>query len=556
MSNMIKTTTWTTSVVRATRLTAFVLMLILATVACSPDEGSQEEPAGSEKSATPDGGTAAGTLRWAVPTAIETLDPQASFSLTTGMAVGRNIFDRLVEVDEDLEVVPGLATDWELSDDGLSWTFRLREDVEFHDGTPFTAESVKFSIDRALDPDNGLVAGNFAFGGVTEVEVVDDTTVVLHTEEPIAALLTNIADGGLGSIISPSSINGDGEFGDPIGTGALRFVSWQPDVDMVLERNDDYWGEGPGYEQLEVITSTEGSTRVNELEAGEVDLISLVPIQDIQRVEAVEGVEMAAEPATTMVYVAMNNARPPFDQQEVRQAFNYAVDKQPIIENILGGLGRVPDSPLASGFSMHTSVMSYDYSPERAIELLEDAGWNEGSDGVREKDGQRLEATLRYGEGNIEQDEVIVQTIASQLEDIGAEIQIEAMEFSTFSEQNRMPLDESSVEMALARFGTGDPDTYLGSTLHTDAQPPAGNNFAFYSNAEVDAALDEGGSLFDNEQRRPYYEQAQQLIMEEAPWIFLTERREAVAWHDYVSGIRFIPTSAGLIDVRQVTLDE
>lgn len=554
---MTTTMTSTTSLVRGARVIAFLLLLVLVAAACSPDDTSQNEPtSGDTTEGDQTDGTASGTLSWAVPTAIETLDPQASFSLTTGMAVGRNIFDRLVQVDENLEIVPGLATAWDVSDDGRSWTFDLREDVEFHDGSPFTAESVKFSIDRALDPDNGLVAGNFAFGGVTEVEVVDEHTVVLHTEEPVAALLTNIADGGLGSIISPNSIGDDGEFGDPIGTGPLRFVSWQPDVDLVLERNPDYWGEGPDYEQLEIITSTEGSTRVNELEAGEVDLISLVPIQDIGRVEAANSIEMAAEPATTMVYVAMNTARAPFDELEVRQAFNYAVNKESIIDNVLGGLGRVPDSPLASGYPMHTSVMTYDYSPERAVELLESAGWQEGADGVREKDGQRLEATLRYGEGNIEQGNAMVQTIASNLEEIGADIEIEAMEFSTFSEENRMPLEDSSVEMALARFGTGDPDTYMGSTLHTDAHPPAGNNFAFYSNSEVDAALDAGSSSFDTDERRPHYEEAQRLVMEDAPWIFLTERREAVAWHEDVSGIRFIPTSAGLIDVRQVTLND
>lgn len=536
-------------------------MLVALTASCwggGETGGGPAESTAVTEGTTEEGSqaTGTGTLSWAVPTAVETLDPQASFSLTTGMAVGRNIFDRLVEVDENLEIVPGLATEWVIADDGLSWTFELRDGVEFHDGTPFDAEAVKFSVDRALDPDNGLVAGDFAFGGVTEVEVVDDLTVVLHTEEPVAALPTNVADGGLGSIISPSSVDESGEFGDPIGTGAFNFVSWQPDDDLVLERNDDYWGEAPGYERLEVVTATEGSTRINQLEAGEVDIISLVPIQDIPRVEAAEGLEMTAEPATTMVYIAMNNERPPFDEPEVRQAFNYAVDKASIIDTVLGGLGRVPDSPMASAFPMHTSVMSYDYSPEKAVQLLEDAGWTEDADGFREKDGQRLTATLRFGEGNIEQGEALVQTVASQLGEIGADIEIEAMEFSTFSEENRLPLEESSVELALARFGTGDPDTYLGSTLHTSAQPPAGNNFSFYSNPDVDAALNGGGSLFDAEERRPLYEEAQRLVMEDAPWIFLTERREAVAWRSGVSGIRFIPTSAGLIDIRRVSLAE
>ena len=432
----------------------------------------------------------------------------------------------------------------------------FREGVEFHDGTPFNADAVVFSVERALDPEQGLVAGNFAWGGVSGIEKVDDYTVAIHTEAPVAALLTNIADGGLGSIISPTSVDEAGDFAEPIGTGAFRFVSWQPDGDLVLERNAGYWDTPPAYEQLVVTTSTEGSTRVNQLVAGEVDLISLVPIPELPRVEADENLVMMAEPATSWVYVSLNNSKPPFDDVAVRRAFNYAVDKEAIIENILGGLGRVPDSPIGSGYALHKSVMTYEFSPERANELLDEAGWVMGADGVREKAGTRLAATLRYGEGNIEQSDAIAQAIASQLQDVGADISIEAMEFSTFSEQNRLPQEENPIEMALERFGTGDPDTGMGSTLHSRSHPPAGNNTAFYSNPEVDEALDAGGSTFDTEERRPFYDRAQELVMADAPWIFVTERREAVAWQSYVSGVRFIPTSAGLIDVRSVTLDQ
>lgn len=531
------------------------LASVLALLSSAAYSGHAAADYGTDRSEA-DESAVAESLTWAVPTSAEQLDPQASFSLTTGMVVGRNIFDRLVESDENLDIVPRLATDWEVSDDGLTWTFVLREGVEFHDGTPFNADAVVFSVERSLDPEQGLVAGNFAWGGVTEVERIDDYTVALHTDEPVAALLTNIADGGLGSIISPTSIDENGEFAEPIGTGAFRFVSWQPDGDLVLERNAAYWDTPPAYERLVVTPSTEGATRVNQLVAGEVDLISLVPIPEIPRVEAEDGIVIAAEPATTWVYVALNNSNPPFDDVAVRRAFNYAVDKESIIENILGGLGRVPDSPIGSGYALHTSVMTYEYDPELANQLLDEAGWVAGDGGVREKDGVRLESTLRYGQGNIEQSDAIAQAIASQLERIGADISVEAMEFSTISEQNRMPQAESPVEMVLARFGTGDPDTGMGSTLHSDAWPPAGNNFSFYSNPEVDDALDAGGSSFDAEERQPHYERAQQLVMEDAPWIFLTERQEAVAWHDYVSGVRFIPTSAGLIDVRSVTLDQ
>lgn len=496
-----------------------------------------------------------GELRWAIPTAIDQLDPQASFLLTTGMVVGRTIFDRLVESDENLNIVPRLATDWKVSEDGLTWTFKLRQGVKFHDGTPFNADAVVFTVERAIDPKNALAAGNFAWGGVVKADKIDEFTVALHTGEPVAALLPNIADGGLGSIISPTSVSASGEF-KPIGTGAFRFVSWQPDGELVLERNNEYWDGPVSYERLVVVPSTEGSTRVNQLEKGEVDLISLVPIPELERVKAMNGVVMKSEPATSWEYVAMNCARPPFDDKLVRQAFNYAVDKQGIIDSILKGLGRVPDSPIASGYSVHVSVKTYEYSPEKAIALLEQAGWKVGPDGIRTKDGQRLKATLLYGQGNIEEGDAIAQAISSQLANVGADISVQAMEMSTFTQEQRKPLDQSIIEMAMGRFGTGDPDTGMRSTLDTASQPPAGNNFAFYSNPEVDKALEDGARPFDMQERKPFYVKAQELVMDDAPWIFLTERREALAWRDTVKGIRFIPTSAGLIDVRYLTLGQ
>jgi ABC-type transport system substrate-binding protein len=496
------------------------------------------------------------TLVWALHVPIDRLDPPATFSLATGMVVGRNIFDRLVEHDERLAIIPGLATQWTPSRDGRAWTFRLRQGVRFHDGAPFNADAVVFNVQRAIDPQLRLPAGSFAWSGVRGARKIDEYTVEIFGDQPLAALLNNIADSGLGAIQSPQAVQRATSPRDfvPVGTGPFRFVSWTPDGDLVLEANREYWGPRPRVQRLIVRLVTAPSTRVNLLEAGEADLITQVPIHEIGRLSRAQGVEVVVRPSTSWTYVAINNTKPQFADVRVRRALNYLVDKQTILDKILFGVGRVADSPIGSAYRAHKSVRIYQYDPGMARQLLDEAGWRPGVDGVRTKDGQRLAGTLWVPAGRFVGGPDMAQIIASAFRGVGVDVRVQEIEFPVYLAEARRGPQESRIEMVMAGWGTADPDTGLRPILHSRSWPPAANNLAFYRNPEVDALLDRGAATMDPNARIQIYHRVQEIVMDDAPWLFLIERREAVAWRSAVSGVRFIPSSAGLIDVRQAAV--
>jgi peptide/nickel transport system substrate-binding protein len=497
------------------------------------------------------------TLTWGLHVAIDRLDPSASFALATGMALGRNVFDRLVDHDERLNIVPGLATQWSASRDGRTWTFKLRQGVKFHDGTPFNADAVVFNVQRAIDPQLRLFAGTFAWGGVKAARKVDEFTVEISGDQPLAALLNNIADSGLGVIQSPAAIQRAREPRDfvPVGTGPFKFVSWVPDGDLVLEANRDYWGTPPQVDRLIIRASPTASTRVNQLEAGEADLITQVPIFEISRLKGMRGVELDVRPATSWTYIAMNTSKPQFADVQVRRALNYLVDKQTIIDKILFGVGRVADSPIGSGYKAHKGVKTYQYDPALAKQLLDRAGWRPGPDGVRVKEGgQRLTGVLWVPVARFPGGAEMAQVVASALRGVGADIRVQELEFAAYLAELRRGPGETRIDLVMAGWGTADPDSGMRPVLHSQSMPPRGNNLAFYKNPQVDELLDRGAATIDPSARQQIYGQVQEIVMDDAPWLFLTERREAVAWRSHVKGVRFIPSSAGLIDVRQVTI--
>ena len=516
--------------------TCVVLLLMLA-----PGREALSAPAAS-----------GGTLTWGLHVAIDRLDPSASFALATGMAVGRNVFDRLVDHDERLNVVPGLATQWSISGDGRTWTFKLRRGVRFHDGTPFNADALVFNIQRAIDPQLHLFAGTFAWGGVKGARKVDDYTVEVFGDQPLAALLNNIADSGLGALISPSAIQRarDPKEFVPVGTGPFKFVSWVPDGDLVLEANREYWGPPPQVDRLIIRASPVASTRVNQLEASEVDLITQVPIFEMGRLRGVRGVTVEVRPSTSWTYIAMNTLKPQFADVQVRRALNHLLDKQTIIDKVLFGVGRVADSPIGSAYRAHRSVIVYKYDTAVARQMLDAAGWRTGADGVRVKAGQRLAAVLWVPVGRFPGGAEMAQVIAAAFRGVGVEVRVQEIEFAAYLNELRRGPGDSRLEMVMAGWGTADPDTGMRPVLHSQSFPPRGNNLAFYKNTQVDELLDRGAATVDPNARSQIYGRIQEIVMNDAPWLFLTERREAVAWRSSVRGVRFIPSSAGLIDVR------
>ncbi|HEV8310261.1 MAG TPA: ABC transporter substrate-binding protein [Methylomirabilota bacterium] len=491
-----------------------------------------------------------GILTWATHQDVDQTDVHKSFALLTGMVLGRNVFDRLVEHNEKLELVPRLAERWETSGDGRTWTFHLRKGVKFHDGTPFNAEAVKFNIDRALNPENRLLAGRFAYAGVQAAEVVSEHAVRLVTKEPVGALLDNMADSGFGAIQSPKSIKEAPVSGIvPTGTGPFKLASWTRGDQLVLEANPDYWDGRPNLDRVVVRPVPEGGTRASLLETGEAQLIAQVPLQDVKRLQGNRSLAVDVPAATSWQYIALDTQK--LADVRVRQALNHAVDKRQIVQTNLFGVGRVADSPIGSGYRMYASVGSYDYSPERAKQLLAEAGWRPGAGGILEKDGQRLSLTLLIPTAGHSGWPEMAQAVQAYLKAVGVEVKLSAQEWATYLATARKPAAERGFDMALLSWGTADPDSGMRIVLHSAMAPPAGSNVALYRNPRVDDLLARGAATIGFDKRAPLYREAQQLVWQDAPWIFLAERREAVGRRVTLEGVTAIPSSAGLVDVRR-----
>jgi ABC-type transport system substrate-binding protein len=256
-------------------------------------------------------------------------------------------------------------------------------------------------------------------------------------------------------------------------------------------------------------------------------------------------------PATSWQYIALDTQKVP--DPRVRQAFNYAVDKRQIVQTILFGVGRVADSPIGSGYRMHASVGTYDYDPARAKQLLAEAGWRPGSGGVLEKDGQRLALTflIPSGGGGYAGWTEMAQAVQSYLKAVGAEVKLVSQEWAAYLATTRKAPAERDFDMAILSWGTADPDSGMRIVLHSASIPPAGSNVAQYRNPRVDELLVRGAATIGVERRAPLYRQAQEIVWKDAPWIFLSERREAVGRRATLEGVTAIPSSAGLLDVRR-----
>jgi peptide/nickel transport system substrate-binding protein len=245
-----------------------------------------------------------------------------------------NVYEGLVRyADGSLAVEPALATDWTISDDGLTYTFNLREDVEFHDGTPFNAEAVKFNFDRMLNEDHpyydtGPFPLSFQLNAIQRTEVVDEFTVRLHLDQPYAPLLSNLAY-PIGLLVSPEAVREhEGELGrNPVGTGPYQFVGWESNRHVTVEANPNYWGPEPGVDQIIFRPITDGNTRVNEMLAGNLDLMVEVPPDSLTTFEDNADFTVYEQAGPHVWFLILNLRDEPFNDKRMRQAVNYAVDK-------------------------------------------------------------------------------------------------------------------------------------------------------------------------------------------------------------------------------------
>lgn len=470
----------------------------------------------------------------------QALDPHA-VTAVNDFRILMNIYDGLVRyADGTLEPEPALATSWEISDEGLTYTFTLREGVSFHDGSPFNAEAVKFNFDRMLDEehpyhDTGPFPLSFFFSAVDNVTVDDEHTVTFTLSEPYAPFLSNLAY-PTGLIVSPAAVMEHGEnFGrNPSGTGPFRFDTWESNSRVVITRNDDYWDGAPSLEAVVFRPITDANTRVAEMLSGGIDMMVEVPPDNVATFAADDSFQVYEQAGPHVWFLILNAKEGPFADKRVRQAVNYAVDKVSLVDNVLQGTAEVAAGPTPPAFAWayNDSLEPYPYDPDRARALLEEA----------DATGASLTFYVTEGGSGMLDPVPMGTAIQADLAEIGLDVSIQTYEWNTFlSEVN--PGLEGKADMAQMAWMTNDPDTLPYLTLRTEAFPDAGGfNSGYYSNPEVDALLEQARTSTDQDERARLYREMQEIVHDDAPWLFVANWKQNAVTTSNVEGFQLQPS--------------
>ncbi|HLV11599.1 MAG TPA: ABC transporter substrate-binding protein [Trueperaceae bacterium] len=476
------------------------------------------------------------TIRIATSLAQNSLAPGEATGLPDATVI-RTMFEGLVGF-QDGELVNELAESWEANEDATVYTFHLREGVTFHDGTPFDAQAVKDYYDWVMDESSVAARARGQLAAMESVEVVDDLTVNIHLSEPNGAFVFLLATSNA-RIASPTSVR---EFGSditrhPVGTGPFRFVSWTEGQNVIVERNPDYWGEPAQVERLEFVVVNNAATRVAMLQSGEVHYIEGLPPQLVPSIEGQSNLEVLTAPTNFLRILQLNTTKEPFTDVRVRQALNHAVDKQVLANVAYSGYATVMTAPIPASTFGHAEQPAYDYDPERARQLLAEAGYPDGFDVT----------VLTFTGDEYRLDGQVLQQMFSQ---VGVRMTLDQKERGALVDQIFLPVEENPTEAALvgASASTGDADLALTVSFTRQSFPPASNNWSFYQNDRVEELVAAGRASADPATRQAAYAEAQAIIWEEAPWVFLVSPDAIAGRAANVTGIA--PAPDNTIDAR------
>lgn len=469
----------------------------------------------------------------AVASVPDTMDPQLSTSTTP-----QNYLDytaeSLTQLQPDGSLAPLLATEWSYSEDGLALTFELREDVMFHDGTAFNADAAKQTFDRILDPEV-RVPSRQNHAALTSVDVVDEYTIRMNlsTQDP---MLPMVLSSTRYAILSPASIDAPGNSYDtvvsPVGTGPYEFVEYVTNQAIEFTRFKEYWGDEPYYDAVTLKIMPEAATREAELLAGTVDAIMAPPPSDLSSLETNPGVELVRGDTTRMIFYGINTQIPPFDDVRVRQALNHAVDKEALVDGVLFGTATPMSSSVPSSMAGYCESGAYAYDPDLARELLREAGVTE------------LDIELLTPSGQYVQDAQVAQAVAGYLEAVGINAEIKTTDWATYLTWIRTAPEEQTSGPRVSLFGYAGniPDaSQMVNVWLEQSWAPASWNVGYYSNPEVESLMASALSTLDEAERSELLCEAQGIVLEEAPWIYLWTQQMVIATQSGVTGIEILP---------------
>jgi len=453
----------------------------------------------------------ASELRVALPWTPENLDPTMNLS-SIRAAVGVSIFDSLVGRAADNRIAPQLAESWRLLDD-LTWQFKLRKGVVFHNGEPFNAEAVRFTIERVLDP-NQKSPNRANIAEIAKVEVLDDFTVNVVTRQPYAALLNRLIDF---PIMPPKYTAEKGNAAvalRPVGTGPFRFVELVKDDHLVVEAFDRHWRGAPKIRRIVFKPIPEPFTRAAALRNNEVDLVTTLPPNLARELDRVAGIRVHRVPSTWIIYLGLNAFKKPLSDVRVRQALNYATDVDAIIKNVLDGNGRRLEGPLTPQmFGFDASIRGYSHDPAKARRLLAEAGYPDG-----------LEITLEAPAGRYQGDKEIAEALGGQWAKAGFKPRVQVAEWGAYFKRY---LSKQFQDAYLLGLGGPMQD---GDELYNLVSSKGRG--LYYKNEKVDLLFDQGRSTMDPAKRRKVYSELARVMVEDATWVYLMQQVDIYASRD------------------------
>lgn len=494
---------------------------LLMTVSCAPAQRV-------------DLGNSAGNLIAAIAGEPDQLDPQKTSSYFS-FEVLENVFDTLVEPDENLEMRPALAESWTVSPDQLAWTFRLRPGVTFHDGSPFTADDVVYSYRRIIDEKLAQVD---KFSAVTDVTARDDRTVVIRLAKPTPNLLTNLGGFKGMAIVSRANVDSGEIATRPVGTGPFAFASQRSGDSITLRANPAYWGGAPKIPGVTFQFISEPSTALSALQAGEVDWTDSIPPQRVTQLEGDDSVRLAVTPSNDYWYLALNEARAPWNDVRVRQAIAFAIDRAAIVQATSYGTAAANQLAIPEGNPWYIGYDRYRYDLGEAKRLLAEAGAAPSS--------LDMLVTNEYPETV-----TAAQVIADNLAPLGIEVKIRTVDMATWlDEQNSGNFDM----LMMGWLGNIDPDDFYYAQHHTDGT----SNAQKFSDPEVDRLLDAGRVQTARDARADDYAKAATLIADGVSYIYLYNPSVIQAWTPRLTGydarrdgaVRFRTAALSEVDAR------
>jgi len=416
------------------------------------------------------------------------------------------IFDDLLAKGDDLNVAPGLAEHWEIPEP-LTYIFHLHRGVKFHDGRSLTSRDVKWTFDSLLQ---GKIRSTKAavYKFVDHIDAPDDATVVFHLKEPDSTLLWNLSDGAIGIVPYGS---GDEVALHPIGSGPFKFVSAETDREVIIERNEDYWGEKAKLERVRFAVVPDETTEALELRKGSGDLAinSLTP-DTVVTLARDANIKVERSAGTRLAYLAFNLRDPILQNRRVRQAIAYALDRKPMIEYLWRGMAEPARSVLpAQSWAYNGNVPDYAHDPEKAKQLLDAAGYPAVG-------GVRFHIMMKTSTDP--NTRLMVAVMQQQLWQVGIVLDIRSFEFATFFSD----VQHGAYQIYGLRWigGNEDPDIFEYA-FHSSKFPPNGANRSYYSNPKLDALIDQARREVDPKVRKPLYADVQSILAEDVPYINL-----------------------------------